>query len=226
MVRRAIHVGVTAIAVAAVLLGTASCGQPEFTYVKNSGQKTYFKVPHSWHQIGTSDLDDVLGGTNPDSAASQVRQQLWWSVAYDASADPAPAHLLTNGVTEQPIVYARVATLTKGQQNAISLDMLRDMFLPVTADAREAAAEALPLTGFELLHDEVINRPNGLHGIRVVYDYELGFGVLHTFDLTAMVNNDSSKLYLMIIRCSSSCYRERASEIDTVATSFTVRGNS
>src|ERR1044071_7335175 len=88
MLKRAIHVGATAIAVVAVMVGAASCGQPEFTYVKNSGQKTYFKVPHSWHQIGTSDLDDALGGTNPDSFASQVRQQLWWSVAYDASNDP------------------------------------------------------------------------------------------------------------------------------------------
>jgi hypothetical protein len=117
-----------------------------------------------------------------------------------------------------------VAQLTEPQQNAVSLDMLRNAFLPVTDDARQAAAEALPLEGFELLHDEVLTPSNGLHGVRVVYDYELGFGVLHTFDLTALVNNDSSKLYLLIIRCSTSCYRERAGELDTIAKSFTVRG--
>jgi hypothetical protein len=225
MLKRAIHAGATVIAVAAVLASAAACGAPQFTYVKNSGQKTYFKVPHAWHQIGTDTLDDVLSGTNPDSAAASVRQQLWWSVAYDASADPAPEHLLTNAVTEQPIVYARVSQLTEPQQNAVSLDLLRNLFLPVTADARQAAAEALPLTGFELLHDEVLTPRSGLHGVRVVYDYELAFGVLHTFDLTALVNNDNSKLYLMIIRCSTSCYRERAGELDTIATSFTVRGN-
>ncbi len=225
MLKRAIHVGATAVAVAAVLAGAAACGAPKYTYVKNSGQKTYFKVPHTWHQIGTDDLDAVLSGTNPDSAAASIRQQLWWSVAFDASADPAPTHLLTNGVTDQPIVYARVAQLTEPQQNAVSLDMLRNAFLPVTDDARQAAAEALPLEGFELIHDEVLTPFNGLHGVRVVYDYELGFGVLHTFDLTALVNNDSSKLYLLIIRCSTSCYRERSSELDTIAKSFTVRGN-
>jgi hypothetical protein len=224
MLKRAIHVGATAIAVVAVVAGAAACAPPEYTYVKNSGAKTYFKVPHTWHQIGTDDLDAALSGTNPDSAAASIRQQLWWSVAFDASADPAPTHLLTNGVTDQPIVYARVAQLTESQQNAVSLDMLRDSFLPVTEDARQAAAEALPLEGFELLHDEVLTPANGLHGVRVVYDYELGFGVLHTFDLTALVNNDSSKLYLLIIRCSTSCYRERAGELDTIAKSFTVRG--
>jgi hypothetical protein len=167
----------------------------------------------------------VLSGTNPDSAIAKIRQQLWWSVAYDASADPTPDHLLTDDVTNEPIVYARVAQLTEAQQNAVSLDMLRNTFLPVTDDARQAAAATLPLTGFELVQDQVLTPSSGLHGVRVVYDYELGNDVLHTFDQTALVNNDGSKIYLLIIRCSASCYRERASELDAIAKSFTVRSN-
>ena len=224
MLKRAVRVGAVAIAVVAAILGAGGCGTPEFTYVKNSGQKTYFKVPHNWHQIGTESLDNVLSGTNPDSATRQLRQQLWWSVAYDASADPTPDHLLTDDVTTEPIVYARVAQLTESEQNAVSLDMLRNVFLPVTPDARQAAT-ALQLTGFELVHDEVLTPSSGLHGVRVVYDYELGNGVLHTFDQTALVNNDGSKLYLLIIRCSTSCYRARSSELSAIAKSFTVRSN-
>jgi hypothetical protein len=219
MLQRAIHIGATATAVAVIL---TACAAPEFTYVKNSDEKTYFKVPHEWHEIGTDDLDDVLGGTTPDSAGAERRQQLWWSVAFDASADPAPDHLVSNGRTDQPVLYARVARLTETQQNAVSLDMLRNVFLPVTDDAREAAATSLSLTGFELLRDEVLTPADGLHGVREVYDYELG-GVMHTFDQTALVNNDGSKLYLLIIRCSTRCYRDRAGELDTVAESFTVR---
>ena len=228
MLKRAIHVGTTAVAVVAVfaiLAGTGACGAPEFTYVKNSGQKTYFKVPHQWHQIGTDTLDDVLSGTNPDSAAKDVRQQLWWSVAYDAADEPNAAHLLTDLVTDEPIVYARVSQLTENQRNVVSLDLLRNIFLPVTADARQAAAATLPLTGFELVHDEVLTPSSGLHGVRVIYDYELADGVLHTFDQTALVNNDGSKVYLLIIRCSTTCYRERSSELDTIAKSFTVRSD-
>jgi hypothetical protein len=226
MLKRAIQVGAAAIAVVVVIAGTGGCGAPEFTYVKNSGQKTYFKVPHDWHEIGTKSLDDVLSGSNPDSAMTKIRQQLWWSVAYDASGDPTPDHLLTSEVTNEPIVYARVAQLTEAQQNTVSLDMLRNTFLPVTDDAREAAASVLPLTGFELVQDQVLTPSSGLHGVRVVYDYELGNDVLHTFDQTALVNNDGSKIYLLIIRCSTSCYRERSSELDAIAKSFTVRSNS
>jgi hypothetical protein len=220
VLKRWIHIGITMIATAAV---TTGCAAPEYTYVENSDQKTYFKVPHEWHQAATGDLDDILSGTNPDSANAAARQRMWWSVAYDADADPTAAHLLTSRVTEQPIVYARVARLTESQRNAISLDTLRDMFLPVTADAREAAAPTTQLTGFELVTDQLLTPDDGLHGVRVVFDYELADGVLHTFDQTALVNNTGDTLYLLIIRCSTSCYRERSGELDTIATSFTVR---
>lgn len=220
---RVIHVGTALI----TLLGlVAGCGAADFTYVKNSGHKTYFKVPHGWNETATKPLDDTLSGTNTDSVAAQMREQTWWSVAYDAAEDPAAEHLVTTSATDAPIVYARVSPLTEEQQSKVSFDLLRDAFLPVTADAREAAAGTLPLTGFELVADEVLTPSDGLHGVRVIFDYELANGILHTFDQTALVNNAGTMLYLLIIRCSTSCYRERAGELDTIATSFTVRSET
>ncbi|MBW6435386.1 hypothetical protein KZ829_16740 [Actinoplanes hulinensis] len=213
-----------AAAVAALTL-FAGCGASEFTYVKNSGERTYFKVPHEWHEVGTKSLDDALTGLNSDSAAAGLRQRLWWSVAYDASAYPSAEHLMTAGVTTEPILYARVAQTTEAQRDTISLDILRNFFLPVTQEARDSVAQTTSLTGFELLQDEVITPDNGLHGVHVVYNYDLGLGVLHTFDQTALVNNDGSKIYLLLIRCTTSCYAERSGELDTIATSFTVRSD-
>ena len=219
MLKPTIHV----LAVAAILV-TAACAAPEYNYVKNSGQKTYFKVPHDWQQTGTDSLDDELTDTPADSARAAARKQAWWSVAYDAASTPNAQHLTSNGVTAQPIVYARIAPLTKSQQNAVSLDALRDFILPVTDYGREAAAESgIELSGFELLHDEVLAPGNGVRGIRVVFDYMLGSGVLHTFDKTVLVNNDNSKMYLLMIRCTTACYKARFDELNAIATSFTVR---
>jgi hypothetical protein len=212
----------------------AGCAAPEFTYVKNSGQKTYFKVPGNWHETSTKTLDDVLSGTNPDSVTADEREQQWWSVAYDASSHPAAEHLVTGDETDEPVVYARVVPLNPEAQNEVSLDALRNLFLPVTDDAREQAAEssqqgspeAGQLTGFQLLRDQVLTPSSGLHGVRVTFEYEMDNGVLHTFDQTALVNNDSSKLYELIIRCSSRCYHDRSSQLDDIATSFTVRSNA
>jgi hypothetical protein len=224
VLRRAMRLGAAAATAGVLLLG--ACAAPEFNYVKNSRQMTYFKVPHDWHSADTKMLDDVLSGTNPDSVAAQQREQSWWSVLYDASPHPTAEHLVTGEETDEPVVYARVSPLTPEAQNEISLDSLRDLFLPVTDTARQQAAETSTLSGFQLLRDQVLTPSSGLHGVRVTYEYEMDNSVLHTFDQIALVNSDSSKLYELIIRCTSRCYSDRSSELNDIATSFTVRSSS
>ena len=95
---------------------------------------------------------------------------------------------------------------------------------PATAILAAAEANDL-LPGFELLDDEIITRDGGLHGVRVDYNYLFQTQITqatHTFDMTALTNADSSVLYMFIIRCTADCYRKRAAEFNTVATSFTV----
>jgi hypothetical protein len=227
MLSRAIRAGVAALAVVTTLAGAVACGAPEFTYVKNSGEKTYFKVPHAWHKISEQDLDDLLIDEPAGSAVADLRRALSWSTAYDASAEPSATHLLSGQTTDDPIVYARILRLTATQRDAISLDALRNAFgLPVTDDARLATAEQGGLTGFEALRDDVLTPSANIHGVRVVYNYLLPGGVLHTFDQTAYVNNAGDRLYLMVLRCSATCYKDRVDEFDKIATSFTVRNRS
>jgi len=101
---------------------------------------------------------------------------------------------------------------------------MRDFVLPVTDGAREAAAtNGLPVSDFELLRDDVLAPRSGIRGVRVVYNYRLGPAPLQTFDQTTYVNADTSRVYVILIRCSAACYRQRFAELDAVATSFTVR---
>jgi hypothetical protein len=231
MVTRAIRAGAAALAVAAVFAAATACGESKFTYVKNSGEQTYFRVPHEWHRIDESTLESLLIQEPDESLTAEIKRQLSWSVAYDAAADSSVTHLVTGGTTSQPIVYAEILQLTAQQQGAISLDLLRNYFYPVTQDAREAAAAAAAVGGreppfFELVSDEVLTPSKNIHGVRTVYNYELSGGVLHTFDLTALVNNATNHLYVLLIRCSTRCYRDRADELNKIATSFTVRNRS
>jgi hypothetical protein len=224
MSTRAIRAAAAVLAVAAVVAAATACGEPEFTYVKNSGEQTYFKVPHEWHHLSEGDLDDVVIAAPADSATADLQRDRSWNTAYDAADEPSAAHLLSAQTTDEPIVYAQVLRLDETTQGEISLDWLRNVFLPVTRAAREAASQGGATLGFfELVHDEVLTPSKNLHGVRVVYNYELPGGVLHTFDLTALVNNAADHVYTLLIRCSSSCYKDRAGELDTVATSFTVR---
>jgi hypothetical protein len=207
---------------------TAGCGQPAFQYVANKDEQTYFKVPSSWHEIDSGEVDQAFSlDANPDSLVAAAQKQLTWSRAYDADGEPTPDHMTRILTSDEPVLYATIRHQLPVQQDAVSFDSMRDTFLPVTEKQRELAAQAgVGLDGFELLYDQVLTAPEGVHGVRVVFNYEFPTGVLHTFDQTAYANQDSSILYFMLIRCTARCYRDRVNELNEIATSFTVRSKA
>ncbi|MFG1999915.1 hypothetical protein ACGFNU_12280 [Spirillospora sp. NPDC048911] len=209
--------------VIALVMSVAACGSPNYTYVKNSSAQTYFKVPVEWNKIEQKALDAAISSDDPDSAAARLRPKVSWSVAYDAHRSPDPNHLFGLG-TDQPFVYAIVRPLTRDERGSISLDRLRDAFLPVTEQSRRTVAEqGSPLTGFELLRDEELKPKGGIRGVRTAYNYRLPpMPFLQTFDVTSYVS-DEGRLYVMVVRCSARCFLDRADELDAVARSFTVR---
>jgi hypothetical protein len=211
-----------AVLLTAVLALGAGCAAPEYEYVKSAENKTYFKVPSSWHRIDQERLDSWLVG-DPDSATAQLRQQLVWTVAYDEDPAATIMHIFGYVVTPQPVAWAKVEALPPGLRGSVSLDSLRDLVLPVTKTARsEVGAQVLELQDFELITDEVVTPEPGLHGVHVVFNYRFG-ATMHTFDQTALVNDDASKIYLFLLRCTAACYTARADELRTVVKSFTVR---
>jgi hypothetical protein len=187
----------------AVIVTTAACGAPEYTYVKNSSDRTYFKVPASWRLIDEKALKQMSGeGSTPSEDSDGT-----WAVAYDAADVPSPAHLVDKD-TSEPIVYASV------QQ------------VPVTPAAREgAAAGSATFTDFNLVEETVLTPP-GFRGVHEVFQYRVQKGPLQTFDKTAYVNSDASKVYVMLLRCSSECYQARRAELESVTASFTVQEGS
>lgn len=204
----------------AVLL--AGCGAaPEFTYVTNSADSTYLKVPRSWQQIDSKALEGAFGLDPAFSAA----QQGFWIAGYDAAAAPSPSHLL--GIDAAvPAVLAAVKANPVSARGQFSLDKMRDLFFPVSAAGRQAAAadpSSSALTNFALFTDEVLTPGKGLHGVHVVYRYSFAGGPPQMLDQTVYVNEDASKVYMFLVRCSTECYMQRQKEISTVVSSFTVR---
>jgi hypothetical protein len=198
----------------------AACGAPQFTYVANSNSQTYFKVPNAWHKISDTALAHALGGNNSATIPTGV-----WSVGYDGSAVPSAGHIL-GASARQPFVLALVEPLSAAASNAMSYNTLRDVFLPVTAaDRQSAARQGFALTGFHLLQDARLTPGQGVHGVRDIFDYTFPDGSTDTFDQIAVTNADATKLYLLLLHCTASCYTKHASEIDTVMNSFTVRSS-
>jgi hypothetical protein len=198
----------------------SACGAPQFTYVSNSTSGTYFKVPNGWHKIGDSALAKALQGGSSSAEPSGV-----WSAGYDGSSAPSASHLF-GSVVPQPFAFALVEPLSSSASAGMSYNELRDIFLPVTSASRSNAAKSgFPLTGFQLLRDSVVTSGQGVHGVRVTFDYTFPGGSTDTFDQVAFTNADNTEIYLLVLHCTASCYHRNQSMIDTVMQSFTVRSN-
>ncbi len=204
----------------ALLLGVtlSGCGAPQYTYVANSSESTYFKVPHGWHQINGDALqhamEAVLGG-NAGAA---------WQVAYEAGSKPNANDFLSFGAG-QPFVFAEIGTLSSTASQELSYDSLRDFFLPVTSTARQNVPSGFPLTGFKQIRDENLTPGLGVHGVRETFDYTYE-GSTDTFDEVALTNAEQTVVYFLMLHCTTSCYGSDQTEINDVVSSFTVRSSS
>lgn len=197
----------------------AGCGTPEWTYVTNGEHKVYFKVPRSWQQVDQAGVNRVVG-IDPDApdAASQVRV---WTVAFDAAAEPSADHLVARSLDE-PLAFSQVLRIAEDDRDAVDGELMHNVFLPVTERARlRAAARGLELPGFEHLVDETVRPSAGVRGIHDVFRYTLG-DVPETFDQTVYTTADRSRVFVLVVRCSTPCYEERRREVDAVVSSFTV----
>jgi len=200
---------------AATLL--AGCGAPRYTYVKNSADHMYVKIPASWHSIDQKDLDNAIGLDPAEDASSRGL----WLQGYDAADTPSALHLFGSSAPE-PAVLVSVQQVPRASRGGLSLDGLRDFFFPVSPTARQNNQNP-QLTGFGLLADDVLTPGDGVRGVHTVFRYRLGGGPPQMMDQTGYLNDDASKVYLLLVRCSTTCYKDRHGEIENVVSSFTIR---
>lgn len=207
--------------IATIVVGllTVSCGAPEYTYVANSDDRTYVRLPVAWRAVDEAELGAALG-LDPGTSAED---QGIWMEGYDADAAPSTVHVL-GPHAPSPTGLLIVQDVPPQQRGTYSLDRLRDLFQPTSTTGRQGL-EGNPmaaLTDFALLADEVLTPGDGIRGVHVVYRYRVRGGPVQVFDKTAYVNDDASKLYVFLARCSSECYGQRQEEIERVVSSFTV----
>ena len=204
----------------ALLLGVTvtGCGAPQYTYVANSSESTYFKVPNAWHKIDAGALQHAMQEVTGSSGGG-------WQVAYEAGHEPTANDFLSFGASH-PFVFAEVGQLTSAGSQALSYDELRDFFLPVSSTARQAEPAGFPLTDFKQIRDQVLTPGKGVHGVRETFEYTLNGSQTDTFDEIALTNAEQTIVYFMVLHCTTSCYSNDQTAINDVMSSFTIRSSS
>jgi hypothetical protein len=193
-------------------MGLAACGDNGYEYVSNSDAGLYFRVPDSWAvlpvQTGDTGRPEAVG----DPADS-------WARLIDRSPNPGPANF-ESPVPSYPVGIAVVETVPDlDTRDALDLASLRALANNGTDPFAEAQNEG---TNLQLVDLYDVDTADDVRGQRVVFTIHRDDGTYVTYDQTALVDNRTTELFRLLVKCESTCYERNRDEIDDIAGSWTV----
>lgn len=197
----------------ALALAVAGCSGTGYHYVKSSGDRTYFRVPEKWRLFDEDTIVDHFGKDLTPDQRDDERSGIW-QVAFDASPRPSLEHLGDPGAVH-PAGLAMVTELTPEDADQMSLQALRNYAFDVD--------QALDAGTGEVLEYEPIERAGGFHGVRLVARLGERGKRQVTMAQVSLVDQQTRKVYSLIVGCRSACYEEHHTAIDRVLDSWTVK---
>lgn len=210
--------GVAALTVASLLAG---CAAPENHYVAEKpgaapAGSVYFTVPHTWTSFPASAITAAQSGWADDESTKVVLDATAWQEAFDASAEPSLRHVLGAGAVDAPTVYASLRTLYSAETAAATTDGLKDLVVPVSTLG----------TQVDIVSEEKVSQ-GGAEGVHLVLRYVPGAGLPEeTIDQTAYLSDGKDAVYLLVVRCTTTCYDQHSGAIRSVTSSYTIQGDS
>ena len=135
-----------------------------------------------------------------------------------ASASPRPRATDAFSSSHYPWAIALVRPLTTAEQSQMSLESLSDVLVPV--DELSQLGDSVQLLSQPT---EQVNGP--LHGIVLSVQLQGPSGGEIAYDQSTWVNAATSKVWLLMVGCSPSCFQQQQSAISSVMSSFLVPDN-
>lgn len=211
-----VRLGVLA-ATGALVTGCASSG---YTYVANTDDGAYFKVPGDWHVFDADEVHERRTAEVTPERAERMRTAQW-AIAFDADPEPTLDHVFVEP-SDHPVGYARVRDLDGQERDQFSLASLRNEFLPLDRISQQDADRVEPLEVEEIGSGEV-GGEEGLRGVRLVFNIRAASGAVLTYQQASFVDADTEKVYLIALGCTADCYEDNRRAIEEVARSWTIK---
>ena len=193
-------------------LGLAGCGDSGYEYVSNKDAGLFFRVPDDW-----TVLDVETGDTGRPSAVGDPIDA--WTRLLDRSPEPGAANF-TATVPAYPVGIASVeAVPDQGARDTLDYETLRGLAYGGTDPYTESFAED---SNVQLVDLYDVTESDSVRGQRVIFTVRGEDGRYVTYDQTAMVNNITTEIYRLLLKCESTCYERNRDEIDDIVDSWTI----
>lgn len=192
-------------------VGLTACGGSGYEYVENDDAGLYFRVPDSWSVLEVEEEDTGRPegrGAVPDP----------WLRLLDRSPTPGASNYQAQ-VPSYPVGLASVTPVaTLQERDTLDYATMRSSVLgedPLTLAEQ-------PDSSLELVDGYDIIDIAGMRGQRWIYTIEVEAGRFVTIDHTSLVNDDTTEVYSLALKCESTCYEDNRDEIDDIVDSWTI----
>ena len=199
------------VAVLAALLLTG-CSAPSKQYVNADSYGMYLALPKTWEQVPDSQVKTAQSGWNDDPGQVYTQTVLWQKIWGPTGV--TPKMVFDSRPTKQPTAYAFVRDLLNVEQQQVSGDVatsLQDIIIP---------ASSLAAAGIDVSTEQW--NKNGFVGIHQRATYPMAGGK-STVEAVSMLAPDRKRLYVLVLRCSDTCYAAHADQFDQVMKSLTFK---
>lgn len=212
MARAPVRHALGALAIGIGLVATAvGCADSDYTYVNGASSSTYFKVPKDWQVFRVDTTEPPQGRPEAITGDSPVA----FHVVFDGAEQADVNHLLELAPAA-PVGQVQVIDLDANAKDDLSLTTLR-VFANGGTDPFEEIGEDL-----EVVRYDDIATADGFRGKRLVLNKRID-GTWVTIDQKALFDAGTTRLYLMQVRCASTCYLDNKPAIEQIVDSWTVR---
>ena len=205
--------------VGVLVMALTGCSQSQI-YATDKLTGTYVAIPNGWNKIEKSELDKAESKSTAPGAAEKLANVLWHE-AYTTSPEVTATQILNLQAPVGAAVYVRVRALDFSEINSISYNSLRNLLVPITTWL-EDPAKANPKF---VLIDDYERVEKVARGVRTIYTFEDAAGVSETVDQTALISDDRTKIYILVVRAKTKYYNKHVDELLAIGDSFTVRGD-
>jgi hypothetical protein len=178
--------------------------------VASGSQQFYATVPSGWKVFDSSSL------THDNSLHSLISTRPEFLEVASASPRARAADAFTS--SRYPWAIALVRPLSKAEQSQLSLESLSDVLVPV--DELSQLGDSVTLLSQPT---EQVNGP--LHGIVLSVQLQGPSGGEIAYEQSAWVNGATSKVWLLMVGCSPSCFQQQQSVVSNIMSSFLVTNN-
>lgn len=210
---------VIATLLACSIIGLTSCSQSQI-YAADKSSGVYVAIPNGWHKISSTQLNTAEAKSTAKGAAERLASVIWQE-AYTTSPATTPSSIFNLDSPDGAVVYVRVRDLGYNDLNAISYNSLRNIILPITT----WLANPTKANPKFVLHDDYERVEKIARGVRTIYTFGDPGGISETVDQTALVSDDRSRIYVLLVRAPTKYFNKHSKELQAIGDSFTVRGN-